>query len=125
MGFGVNSYLKVKKVVEQKENYTVCQCSCSKKNKVKDIYETEFLGYVKFVGNAHKQRPMEGQKIKLTSCDVKNCYNNQENNGVLFLKQPQYLCFGYELQEEGAATNGNSKERATMYAMDDDCPIPF
>jgi hypothetical protein len=123
MGFSNDTFLKIKEVKEQKENYTICKCTISKKNKKTNQYELNFCADVTFIGNAHKQRPMAGQRIKITLCDVINCY--VKDGKIEFLKAPRYYIFGYELQEEGNVVNIESKQRAAMYVMDDDSPIPF
>ena len=49
--------------------------------------------------------PMKDQRIKITSCDVTNCYKDKDGN-LQFTKNPQYVVFGYELQEsQGASAN--------------------
>lgn len=98
MGFSAGNYAKIKEVVEKKDNYTVCKVTISKKNKATNKYELTFSGFVKFVGNAHKSVPMADQRIKLTACDVTNCYTTQDG-GIGYNKNPQYVCFEYELQE--------------------------
>lgn len=100
--FGVNSYAKIKSV-EVKGNYTVCKISISKKNKTTNKYETSFIGNVRFVGQAHLQRPLADQRIKITSCGVANCYVVDDK--LEFLKSPNYTIFGYELQADGTQTS--------------------
>lgn len=121
MGFGVNSYAKIKEVKEQQENYTVCKISIIKKTK--ESHTTVFMGYVKFIGNAHKQRPMADQKIKITSCDVTNCYVKDEV--LCFNKQPQYVIFGYELQEDGNNGTTAASIESAYELLNDNSDIPF
>lgn len=105
MGFGVNCYAKIKEVVEKHDNYSVCKITVTKKNKLTNEYELQFSAHCRFVGNAHKSVPMKGQRIKITSCDVTNCYKDKDGN-LQFTKNPQYVVFGYELQEsQGASAN--------------------
>ena len=105
MGFGVNSYAKIKEVVEKHDNYSVCKITITKKNKLTNEYELQFSAHCRFVGNAHKSVPMADQRIKITSCDVTNCYKDKDGN-LQFSKNPQYVVFGYELQEsQGASAN--------------------
>ena len=98
MGFGVGNYCKIKEVVEKHDNYSVCKITVTKKNRVTNEYELQFSGHCRFVGNAHKSVPMADQRIKITSCDVTNCYKDRDGN-MQFLNKPQYVIFGYELQE--------------------------
>lgn len=98
MGFCTNAYAKIKEVVEKQPNYTVCKVTITKKNKLTNEYELQFAAHCRFVGNAHKSVPMADQRIKITSCDVTNCYKDKDGN-LQFTKNPQYVIFGYELQE--------------------------
>ena len=103
MGFGVNSYAKIKEVVEKHDNYSVCKITVTKKNKLTNEYELQFSAHCRFVGNAHKSVPMKDQRIKITSCDVTNCYKDKDGK-LQFTKNPQYVVFGYELQESQGAS---------------------
>lgn len=117
--FSVNSFAKIKEIVETKDNYTVCKISISKKDKKTNQYETTFIAKVTFLGDAHLQRPMADQRIKITSCGVSNCY--VKDNKLEFLKVPRYVVFGYELQSDQAPTPANQ-----LYTTnDDDGLIPF
>lgn len=98
MGFCNNAYAKIKEVVEKHDNYTVCKITVTRKNKLTNEYELQFSALCRFVGNAHKSVPLADQRIKITSCDVTNCYKDKDGN-LQFTKSPQYVIFGYELQE--------------------------
>ena len=103
MGFSSGSFAKIKEVVEKQPNYTVCKVTITKKNKLTNEYELQFSAHCRFVGNAHKSVPMKDQRIKITSCDVTNCYKDKDGN-LQFTKNPQYVVFGYELQESQGAS---------------------
>lgn len=103
MGFSAGNYAKIKEVVDKKDNYTTCKVTISKKNKQTNSYELTFSGFVKFVGKAHKSVPIADQRIKLVSCDVTNCYTTQDG-GIGYNKNPQFVCFEYELQESQGAS---------------------
>ena len=111
MGFCTNAYAKIKEVVEKQPNYTVCKVTITKKNKMTNEYELQFSGICKFIGNAHKSVPLADQRIKITSCDVTNCYKDKDGN-LQFNKNPQYLIFGYELQE---SINGSTPPTYNPY----------
>ena len=105
MGFSVGNFCKIKEVVEKHDNYSVCKITVTKKNKLTNQYELQFSAHCRFVGNAHKSVPMAEQRIKITSCDVTNCYTSKEGK-LQFTQNPQYVVFGYELQEsQGASAN--------------------
>lgn len=114
----VNCYAKIKSV-EVKENYSVCKISISKKNKQSGKYETDFIGKVNFVSQAHLQRPLKDQRIKITSFGVQNCYIKDDN--IEFLKTPKIAVFSYELQED----NGASANTTPTFEVDNDNTLPF
>ena len=129
MGFGVNCYAKIKEVVEKHDNYSVCKITVTKKNKLTNEYELQFSAHCRFVGNAHKSVPMKDQRIKITSCDVTNCYKDKDGN-LQFTKNPQYVVFGYELQEsQGASANVpyNPYDNGVNFEdlSSDDSSLPF
>ena len=113
--FAVNNYAKIKEV-EDKGNYSICKIVISKKNKGGD-YETTFSGHVRFVGDAHLQKPMADQRIKITSCGVSNCYT--KDGRLLFPKAPNCVVFGYELQ--GQAENKNAP--IVLENLEEDLPF--
>lgn len=116
--FSVNSYAKIKEV-EDKGNYSVCKISISKKNKQSERYETDFVGKVRFVGQAHLQRPLKDQRIQITSCGVSNCYT--KDNKLEFPKAPVYTIFGYTLQDDNGAV---ASDRPILEPIDENC-LPF
>lgn len=120
--FGNDNFAKIKKVVERKEYFTVCQISTSSKNKKTEKYECDFMSYVNFVGDAHKQNPEEGQRIKIVSCGVKNCY--LKDDGLIFLKTPQYSVFDYILMSEDDKNSSQKSELLNELASNDD-ELPF
>lgn len=120
MGFSVNSYAKIWKV-ENKGSYSVCEISISKKDKQTGKYVDDFSSkFVRFVGNAHLQRPMDGQRIKITNCDTANVY--YKDGQKEYLKNPIYTVFGYELQGDAG---GEKQTAPTLVDLDDDSDIPF
>lgn len=116
--FGNEVYAKIKSV-ENKGNYSVCKISTSKKNKTTNKYETDFVGKVRFVGQAHLQRPLDGQRIKLISCGVSNCYTKDDK--LEFLNSPTYVVFAYELQDD---TNSNGSQTPPLDLTNDNL-LPF
>ena len=129
MGFGVNCFAKIKEVVEKHDNYSVCKITVTKKNKLTNEYELQFSAHCRFVGNAHKSVPMKDQRIKITSCDVTNCYKDKDGK-LQFTKNPQYVVFGYELQEsQGASANVpyNPYDNGVNFEdlSSDDSSLPF
>jgi hypothetical protein len=103
--FSVNSYAKIKEV-ENKGSYSICKISISKKDKKTNKYDTDFVGKAKFVGQAHLQKPMVDQRIKITSCGVSNCFTKDDK--LEFLKVPNYVVFLYELQDSEGSQQKSS-----------------
>lgn len=119
--FGNNAIAKIFSA-ENQGNYTVCSISISKKNKSTNKYESTFESkYVRFVGDAHLQKPMEGQKIKITNCGVSNVYYNKDGEKV-YMKNPSYCVFGYELCEQSPKQDNSSIQNI---ANDLESDLPF
>lgn len=91
MGFSVGAYAKVWEVKDGRGNYGEARLSVSRKNKDTDEYETTFSGFVRLVGDANKNRPTEGQRIKITSCDITNFYSKEK--GITYWNP---ILFGFE-----------------------------
>ena len=104
--FSVNAYAKIKSITEIKDKYTIAKISISSKNKMTNKYETDFIANVRFVGNAHLQKPMAEQRIKITSCGVSNCYTKDDK--LEFPKNPTYTIFGYELQDSNGQPSAST-----------------
>ena len=105
MGFSNGAFAKIK-TVENKGNYTIAKIVISKK--IKDSnpaqYVCTFAGWATFVGKAHQCRPMGGQRIKITNCDVTNGYLDQSGQQK-FANSAKCTIFEYELQQDGAQGN--------------------
>ena len=105
MGFSNGAFAKIKEV-DNKGNYTKAKIVISKKVKNSDPakYICTYAGWVSMVGKAHLTKPMPGQKIKITNCDVTNGYLDQSGEQK-FSQAPQCTIFEYELQQDGAQGN--------------------
>ena len=106
MGFSNGAYAKIKEV-DDKGNFTKAKIAISKKVKGSNPaqYICSFAGWVSMVGKAHQCRPMSGQKIKITNCDVTNGYLDRATGEQRFSQAPQCTIFEYELQTDGAPNN--------------------
>ena len=88
--------------VEDKGNYSVCSITTSHKDERSNKYEIDFSHkFVRFVGQAQKNKPLPEQIIKITNCAVKNVY--YENGEKKYLKNPSFVIFDYELVESEKA----------------------
>ena len=120
MAFGNNQYVKIWVVVD-KGNYAEVSVSSSKRNKMTQQYETDFsCKFVRFVGKAYNQRPMSGQKIKITECAVSNCF--EKNGQRQYSKNPAYVVFAYELQDDG---NGATAPQPSWEEIGAEDSLPF
>lgn len=94
MGFRANTYAKVWGVEPKSETNTKVKLSITKKNKETGAFDTEFSGFVLFVGslNAKKAAALkEGDRIRLMDVDVTNTYNAEKKTTFTNFK-----CFSFE-----------------------------
>lgn len=105
--FSVGSYAKVWKITSH-EKYTDIQCSTSQK---KDgNYVTDFSGFVRLVGDAHKKAVdlSEKDSIKIGNFGVTNSFSNGKN-------YTNIIMFDFEIK--GQESNNS--------AADSDDELPF
>ena len=96
--FSTDVFIKIWDVVD-KGNYYEVDCSSSKKNRQTGAYETDFsCKFVRFIGEAYRKHPAKGERVKLTSCGVQNCY--ERDGQKQFLKNPTFLVFDFERDGE-------------------------
>lgn len=123
MGFKVDAIAYINSV-EEHEYFTRAQILISKKIKDSDParYSLVFSGRVNFYGNAFKQHPIKGQKIRLKEIDVTNAYLDKGGNQC-YNKTPIYAVYGYELM------GTNEEKPAPMVSLEElnnsDSDLPF
>ena len=123
MGFGVNTYATIKET-ENKGSTTSCKLTISKKDKVTGKYTCTFSGWTSFVGNAHLCKPMAGQKIKITQCDVSNGYADREGEQK-WLTTPRYTVFAYELQGDISSSAFTNPPPMDFTELSSEDELPF
>ena len=82
MGFRKDAFATVWSVEPVSDTMTRARISISRKNKQTGEYETDFSGYVSFVGSATAQKAAglhEKDRIKLGDTDVTNRYDKEKN----------------------------------------------
>lgn len=82
MGFRTGAYATVWSVEAFSDTMTKGRISVSRKNKQTGEYETEFSGYVGFLGTVAAKKALalkERDKIKIGDCDVKTNYDKAKN----------------------------------------------
>lgn len=104
MGFKNGAYAKVWEVVppqEGKKTYRV-RLSISRKDKLSGEYETDFSGYVSFIGRAAelaKEKLTKESRVKLLETDVASAYNKEKKEASYYFK-----VFDAELADSGSTS---------------------
>lgn len=93
MGFRQGGFATVWEIVYAGDKFTKARVSISRKNKQTDQYETNFSGFVSFIGAAHTKISglQERARIKILNCDVTNYYNKDEKR-----EYTNYTIFDFE-----------------------------
>ena len=101
-------------------NYTDVRLSISKKNKQTDQYETDFSGFVRFVGTAHQNAGSlkEKDRIKIGDCEVTNSYNKEKN-----VTYTNFAIFTFEAGN-GNGGSASAAQKAPAKNKDDFMSVP-
>lgn len=108
MGFRTGAYATIWEVKNGNGNYTDVRLSISKKNKQTEQYETDFSGFVRFIGTAHQKANTlkEKDRIKIGDCEVTNSYNKEKN-----VTYTNFAVFSFEdANGNGGITNTNQPQ---------------
>lgn len=122
MGFRTGNFATIWEVKKGNGNYSDVRLSTSKKNKQTEQYETDFSGFVRFVGEAHKaaQSLKEKDRIKLGDCEVTNSYNKEKN-----VTYTNYAVFGFEMANGNNTNSQPAKTKPEIKTTDDSDDLPF
>lgn len=104
MGFRAGSYARIWSSEPISDGVTKINLSISKKNKTTEQYETEFSGFVKFIGTANAKNAAklkDGDRIKLGDVDVTTF--KSKSNGKYYTN---FICFNFDVVEN----QNNSQE---------------
>lgn len=106
MSFRQNGYATVWKIKKGTGNFTDVQISTSRKNPNTDTYETDFSGYVRFIGDAHKNAGNLGEKsrIKIGDCAVTNSYDKEKE-----VTYTNFQVFSFEMADGSAPQKAQNK----------------
>lgn len=99
MGFRQGSWATVWEVKPMSDTFTKCRISTSRKDKTTGQYETDFSGFVAFVGTAaaaKAARLSERERIKLGDVDVTVKYVKESGK-----QYTNFTVFSFETQDEG------------------------
>lgn len=98
MGFRQGAWATVWEVTPMSDTFTKCRISTSRKDRETGQYETDFSGYVAFVGTATAAKAAklsERERIKLGDVDVTVKYVKESNKQFTNFK-----AFSFETQDE-------------------------
>lgn len=121
MGFRKDGFATVWQVKQGNGNYTDVRISTSKKNKQTDQYETDFSGFVRFVGDAHKNASglKEKDRIKIGDCEVTNSYDKEKK-----VTYTNYAVFGFEMADGSVPkTNNDAGFKPIPDGIDEELPF--
>ncbi len=109
MGFRNGSYASVFSVKKGNGKYYDVNITTSKKDKSTGSYNTDFRGFVRFIGNAANAiAKYEGRsgspicRIKLGDVEVTNSYNKEKN-----VTYTNYAVFSFEMADGNNNAKGN------------------
>ena len=112
----IGSYATVWSVEPKSETFVKARISTSRKNKQTGEYESDFSGFVSFVGTVAAKRAAslkEKDRIKLLKVDVSSRYDKENDRTYT-----NYNIFDFETQSGNAGSN-KASHVDVMSAVDD------
>lgn len=130
MGFRTGSYATIWSVESASDTRTKARISISRKNKQTGEYDTDFSGFVDFIGTAAAKKALmlkEKDRIRLGDVDVTNNYSKEK--GITYTN---FKIFSFETQSEincsgGGGNSGYDTEpqKNVDSGEIDDSQLPF
>lgn len=127
MGFRKEAFATIWSVESTSDTLTKARISISRKNKQTGEYDTDFSGFVSFVGTAAAMKAAglkEKDHIRLGDVDVTNKYVKEKN-----ITYTNYKIFSFETQNEIDGTSRNTESPEPKKPVDDgeidDDRLPF
>lgn len=127
MGFRKESYATIWTVESVSDTLTKARISISRKNKQTGNYDTDFSGFVSFVGTAAAKKAAclkEKERIRLGDVDVTNRYDKEKN-----VTYTNFKVFSFETQDELDGNNHQDDAPTPKTPVDegevDDSRLPF
>lgn len=108
MGFRKDAYATIWSVEPTSDTLTKARISVSRKNKQTGEYETDFSGFVSFIGTTAAKKSSclkERDRIRLGDVDVSNKYDKEKN-----VTYTNFKIFSFETQD---ATNSGAQKSET------------
>lgn len=100
MGFKNGTYATIWTVEPKSETITKARISISRKNKTTGQYDTDFSGFVTFMGSAVARKAAslkERDRIRLGDVDVSNYFNKEKN-----ITYTDFKVFSFDMADEVA-----------------------
>ncbi len=126
MGFRKESYATIWTVEAVSDTYTKARISISRKSKQTGEYETDFSGFVSFVGTAVAKKAAklkEKDRIRLGDVDVTNRYDKEK--GVTYTN---FKVFSFDMADSTQTQQSKSATEPQSHVDDgevDDDRLPF
>lgn len=127
MGFRKDSFCVIWSVEPVSDTLTKARISISRKNKQTGGYDTDFSGFVSFIGTAAAKKAAslkEKDRIRLGDVDVTNKYDKEKN-----VTYTNFKIFNFETQSEIDGGNSASQTTEPEKSVDDgeidDDRLPF
>lgn len=127
MGFRKEAFATIWSVESTSDTLTKARISISRKNKQTGGYDTDFSGFVRFVGTAVAKKAAglkEKDRIRLGDVDVTNKYDKEKN-----VTYTNYKIFSFETQNEIDGGSRNTESPEPKKPVDDgevdDDRLPF
>lgn len=125
MGFRSGSYATVWEIDPRSDSWTKGRISISRKNKQTDEYETDFSGYVSFVGTnaASKAAKLKVKdRIRIGDVDVNNRYDKEKD-----VTYTNFKIFSFDGPDElePKSTPRRTVDDGFIDVKDDDEGLPF
>lgn len=127
MGFRKDSFCVIWSVEPVSDTLTKARISISRKNKQTGGYDTDFSGFVSFIGTAAAKKAAslkEKDRIRLGDVDVTNKYDKDKN-----VTYTNFKIFNFETQSEidggNSASTSTEPEKTVDDGEIDDDRLPF
>ena len=127
MGFRTNSFCTVWEVESVSDVVTKARITTSRKNRQTGENETDFSGFVSFIGTAAAKKALglkEKSRIRLKDVDVTNKYDKEKKTSYT-----NFAIFSFETQDEIYAETAESDGLTPKTPVDegeiDDSRLPF
>lgn len=123
MGFRTGAFATVWETKEGNGNWIDAKLTISRKNKQSGDYEVDFNGFVRFIGDAHKEASSLGERarIKIGDCDVTNKYDKEKK-----VTYTNFAIFSFEeLDSNGTPIKSMDSDSEGYMSIPDDEEPPF